>query len=127
MADNHPVELLVAGQCEVQADTEALEQRLPGTESAETSHRRPHAVQAIDVLVSLQGDVITEPLSLLVRVGVATHVREQRRVIDDRSLVLVEAEVLGEAQRDPALAQYVLHRLAEPEVDTQRQRTDELC
>src|SRR5216683_6796188 len=78
------------------------------------------------VLVGLQRDVITEPLGLLVGVGVATHVREQRRVVDDRSLVLVETEVLGETQRDPALAQYVLHRLAEPEVDTERQRTDEL-
>ena len=126
MAGDHPVELLVAGQGEAQSDTEALEHRLSGPETAETGHRRPHAVQAMVVLVGLQRDVIAEPLRLLVGVGVATHVREQRRVIDDRSLVLVEAEVLGETQRDPALAQYVLHRLAEPEVDTERQRTDEL-
>ncbi|MGH9229413.1 MAG: hypothetical protein ACRD07_11945 [Acidimicrobiales bacterium] len=28
-------------------------------------------------------------------------------------------------ERDPALAQHVLHGLAEPQVDAQRQRTDE--
>jgi len=126
VAGDHPIELVVAGQGEAQTDTEALEQRLSGSKTPQTGHRRPHAVQSMVVLVGLQGDVITEPLGLLVSVGVTTHVREQRRVIDDRSLVLVETEVLGETRRDPALAQYVLHRLAEAQVDTERQRTDEL-
>lgn len=38
----------------------------------------------------------------------------------------LEAEVLGEAERDPALADHVLHRLAEPEIDAERQGGDEL-
>ena len=34
--------------------------------------------------------------------------------------------MLGDAKRDPALAQHVLHRLAETEVDAERQRGEEL-
>ena len=33
---------------------------------------------------------------------------------------------LGDPQRDQALAQHVLHRLAEAEVDAERERADEL-
>ena len=83
-------------------------------------------MEPVDVLVALQRDVVAEPLGLLVGVGVAADVGEQRGVVDDRPLLLVEAEVLGKAERDPALAQHVLHRLAEPEIDAERQRTDEL-
>ena len=39
--------------------------------------------------------------------------------------MLVEAEPLGDPDRDQALAQDVLHRLAEPEIDAQRERADE--
>ena len=56
----------------------------------------------------------------------AADVDEQRGVVDDRSLLLVEPDPLGEPQRDQALAQHVLHRLAEAEVDAERQRRDEL-
>ena len=80
----------------------------------------------MDVLVALQPDVVIEPLRLLVGVGVAADIRQQRRVVDDRPLFLIETQVLGEAKRDLALAQDVLHRLAEPEIDAQRQRSDEL-
>src|SRR5262249_5527922 len=34
---------------------------------------------------------------------------------------------LGDPERDPALAQDVLHRLPEPEVDAERQRGHQLC
>ena len=40
--------------------------------------------QVLVVLGGLQGDVVTEPLRLLVRVGVASHVDQQRGVVDDR-------------------------------------------
>ena len=126
MTVDHSIELPVAGQCEAQPDTEAAQQRLPGPETAETSHRAPHAVEVVGVLVGLQGDVVAEPLGLLMGVGVATHVREERGVVDDRPLVVLETQVISETQRDPTLAQHVLHGLAEPEVDTERQRTDEL-
>jgi hypothetical protein len=50
----------------------------------------------------------------------AADVDEERRVVDDRALVVVETDVFGEMQRDESLPQYVLHRLAEAEVDSQR-------
>ena len=56
----------------------------------------------------------------------AADVDEQGRVVDDRALLLVEADALGEPQRDQALAQDMLHRLAEAEVDAERERGDEL-
>ena len=60
------------------------------------------------------------------RVGVAPDVDEQRGVVDDRPRVVVEAEPLGDAQRDQGLPQHVLHRLPEAEVDPERERRDEL-
>ena len=82
--------------------------------------------QLVVVLAGLQRDVVAEPLRLLVGVGVAADVDEQRGVVDGRALLLVEPEPLGEPQRDQALAQDVLHRLPEAEVDAERQRRDEL-
>ena len=78
------------------------------------------------VLDRLEGDVVAEPLGLLVGVGVAAHVDEEGGVVDDRALLLVEPETLGEPQRDQALPQDVLHRLPEPEVDPERERGNEL-
>jgi hypothetical protein len=78
------------------------------------------------VLVGFQGDVVAEPLRLLVRIRVAADVDEERGVVDICSLVVIEAELLSDAQRDQALAQHVLHRLPEAEVDPERQRRDEL-
>src|SRR6266487_3897536 len=49
----------------------------------------------------------------------AADVHQQRRVVDDDALALIEAGALGEAQR-------VLHRLPEPEIDAQRKRRHQL-
>src|SRR5437016_2930949 len=51
-----------------------------------------HAAELVVVLRGLEGDVVTEPLRLLVGVGVAADVDEQRGVVDDRSLRLVKAD-----------------------------------
>ena len=82
--------------------------------------------QLVAVLDGLHRDVVAEPLRLLVRVGMTADVDEQGGVVDDRPLLLVEPDALGEPQRDEALAQHVLHRLAETEVDAERERRDEL-
>ncbi len=39
---------------------------------------------------------------------------------------MVEASLLGEAERDQALPEHVLHRLAEAEVDAEGERGEEL-
>src|SRR6266516_8028193 len=56
----------------------------------------------------------------------AADVDEQRGVVDDRPRLLVEADALCEPKRDQALAQDVLHRLPEAEVDPEREPGDEL-
>ena len=86
----------------------------------------PQAPRLVVVLDRLQGDVVAEPLRLLVGVRVAADVDEQRGVVDDGALLLVEPERLGQPQRDQALPQHVLHRLPEAEVDAERERGDQL-
>src|SRR5262249_7501363 len=68
----------------------------------------------------------TEPLGLLVRVGVAADVDQQRGVVDDRARVLLEPEPLRDAKADQTLAEDVLHRLSEAEGDPERQRRNQL-
>ena len=91
-------------------------------------HRHAHraTLRIVLVLARLQRDVVAEPLRLLVRVGVAADVDQQRRVVDDRRAALVEPEPSASRRRDQALPQHVLHRLAEAEVDAERQRGHEL-
>ena len=57
--------------------------------------------------------------ALLISVGCHSdaHADQQRGVVHDRPFVLVEADALGQAQRDQALSEHVLHRLPEPEID----------
>ena len=59
------------------------------------------------------------------RLDMTAHVDEQRRVVDGRPRLLVEADPLGQPQRDEALPQHVLHRLAKAEVHAQRQCWDD--
>jgi hypothetical protein len=56
----------------------------------------------------------------------ASDADEQRGVIHIRSPLLLEPDPLGESQRYQALPQHVLHRLPKAEIDTERQRRDEL-
>ena len=60
------------------------------------------------------------------RVGVTPDVHEQRGVVDDPAGLLIQSVSLGQPQRDQALPEDVLHRLAEPQVDAERQRRHEL-
>jgi hypothetical protein len=80
-----------------------------------------------EMLIRPQGDVVAEPRRLLVRVRMAAQPGQQRDVIDDRSLGLLELEILGDTEPEHAGAQHVLHRLAEPQVRGQRDRADQLC
>ncbi len=58
--------------------------------------------------------------------GVTADTDQQRHVIDDRTLLVIEPEPLAQSQRDQTLAQNVLHRLAEPQVNAERECTDKL-
>ena len=123
---DHPVDLAVPREREREAEPEPVQRRAPGPELPHSRRRHPQAPRLVVVLDRLEGDVVAEPLGLLVGVRVAADVDEQRRVVDDRPLLLVEPEPLGEPQRDEALPQDVLHRLPEAEVDPERERGNEL-
>lgn len=56
----------------------------------------------------------------------AAHPDKERRVVHVRAPALIESYLLGEPERDQALAQHVLHRLAEAEIHAERQCGDEL-
>ena len=53
-------------------------------------------------------------------------VHEQRAVVHGRPGLVIEPDQLGDPKGDQALAQDVLHRLAEAEIDAQRQRGHDL-
>jgi hypothetical protein len=116
---DHAVDLFVAVEEELQADPKSMhglvsraEQAHPVDHAGDTAH--------VDVVFRrLGGDVVTEPFRLFMRVRMTTDVDEQCGVVGRRPEFLVETEDLGQAQRDEALAQDVLHRLTEAEVDTE--------
>ena len=123
---DHVVDLAVTRERELEPDAKAAQRRSPGAEPAHARGGPAQAPEPVLVLARLQRDVVTEPLGLLVRVGMAADVDQQRRVVHDGSLRLVQPGGLGEPKRDQALAQHMLHRLPEAQVDTERQGRDEL-
>ena len=108
---HHPVHLAVTGEGELEPDAEAVKRRVA---RADHEHRGDARAAVEVVLDRLQGDVVAEPLGLLVRIGVTADVDQQRRVVDGRAFLVVEPDPLGEAKCDQALAQDVLHRLPKP-------------
>ena len=56
----------------------------------------------------------------------ASDVDQQGGVVHRGALEFFEIEALGDAQGDPALAEYVLHGLAETKVDAEGERRQQL-
>jgi len=77
--------------------------------------------------IGLQRHVVAEPLRLLVGVDMTSHPGQQGRVVHDLPVSLVQAHPLGQPQRDQALAQDVLHRLAHAQVGAERQDAEQFC
>jgi predicted nicotinamide N-methyase len=123
---DHAVHLAVPGEHKLEPEPKAVQRRVPRAEEPHAGEAHREAPGLVVVLDRLDADVVTEPLRLLVGIRVAAHVDEQRGVVDDGPLLLVQADSLGQPQRDQALAQHVLHRLSEAEVDAERQRGHEL-
>src|SRR5450755_3779712 len=59
------------------------------------------------------------------RIGMAADVDQQGRVIDSRQSVVVQAHPPCQPHRDQALTQDMLHRLAEAQVNAEREGGDE--
>jgi hypothetical protein len=68
------------------------------------------------VLARLRGDVVAEPVRLLIGIGTASDADEQSGVIDDRAILVVEANEISQAERDHALTEHVFHGLAKAQV-----------
>jgi hypothetical protein len=116
----------VPGQGEFQPDAEPVQRRVPGPDQPDGGQRPAHAAQPVPVLAGFEGDVVAEPFGLLMRVGVTPDVDQQRGVVHRRPVWLTQSRLIGQPQRDQALAQDMLHRLAKPQVHAQRQRRDQL-
>ena len=123
---DHVVDLAVPGERELEPEPKSVQRWVPGAEEPHPRGGHPQAPRLVVVLDRLQGDVVAEPLGLLVGVGVAADVDEQGGVVDDRALLFVEPDSLGQPQRDQALPQHVLHRLPEAEVYAERERGHQL-
>ena len=122
-----PSTLLVAAETRSRSATRTRCSGLRRRRAAAASRPSRRALNgSCSYFVAFSGDVVAEPARLLVGVGVAAHVDQQRGVVDGGALGLVEADQLADPQRDAALAQHVLHRLAEAEVDPERQRGQQL-
>ncbi len=115
------------GDRELDRDAKPVQRRIAGADQAHRRHRSPRTPDLVVVLRRLHRDVVSEPPGLLVGVRVTADVHEQRRVVDDRPLLLVEPDPFGEPQRDQALPEHVLHRLPEAEIDPKRESRHELC
>jgi hypothetical protein len=69
----------------------------------------PDQVGRVDVRAG--ADVVAEPPRLLVGIGMTADPREQRDVVHDQALRLVQLEHVGEAQGEHAFPEDMLHRL----------------
>jgi hypothetical protein len=98
--------------------------------AAEVAHHEQHLdgrrVEVGTPGVRLEDGIVAEPLSLLVGVHVAAHPGQQAGVVDHGPVRVTESGVAGEPQRDQALPEHVLHRLAHPQVCRQRKRREQL-
>ena len=103
-----------------------MEGWVPGPEAPQPGQRPPGTAEVVTVLRAPQRDIVTEPLHLLVRVGVARDVDQERGEVDRRALVALQGEVIAQAKRDHRLPEHVLHRLPEPEIDAERQGSEEV-
>jgi hypothetical protein len=107
-------------------ETYAFQDRAAGPQATQRFGPVAEAAGLVVVLGRLQRNVVPEPLGLLMSVGVTADVDQQARVVDGRTRLVVQVEPLRQSQRDQTLAQDVFHGLAEAEVDSERERSDEL-
>jgi hypothetical protein len=104
----------------------ALRHGLARAEVTEDEQRlRGHRAEIGVPEVGLQRHLVAEPLGLLVGIDVAAYPDQERGVVDDLTVGLVQVHPLGQPQRDQALAQDVLHRLAHTQVGAERQHAEQ--
>jgi hypothetical protein len=90
MVGDHAVEFAMTRDGELDPDPKPLDQRMPRTQGFEARRRTTHAPEGMVVLGRFQGEVVPEPLRLLVGIGVAANVDEESGVIDRGALLLAQ-------------------------------------
>ena len=101
----------------------------PVPASADLPHhltRRADADRVNQAEARLQGQVVPEPLRLLVRIDVTPDPDDERYVVQDRPVVVAQTQPLPDAQGQDALPQRMLHRLTHPEIGSERQHDQQL-
>ena len=93
---------------------------------AQDEPRRRGAGEITAVLVPSHGDVVSEPGGLLMRVGVTAEPRQQRDVVDDGAVGLVQPDIVRDPQPENARPHDVLHGLPETKVGGQREGRNQL-
>ena len=123
---DHPIEVVASGHGELDTNPEPVQRRVSASDQAEHGQRPADGTELMVVLAGLHGDVVTEPLGLLVGVRVAAHVDQQGRVVHDRTFLFAKVDTLSQAQGNQALAKDVLHRLAKSQVDPEGEGSHQL-
>ena len=126
MLGDHGLHVAVAAEREGEGHPQAMQRWRSGAEHPQHAGDLIELALRVRVLGRLERDVVTEPLHLFVGIGVAANVDQQGAVVRGGSGLVIDSEQVTQAHRDPALAQHVFHRLAEPEVDPQRERREYL-
>jgi hypothetical protein len=85
---DHPVQLAVPGEGELEPDPEPVQRRVARADQPHRRQRAAHAAQLVRVLPGLERDVVAEPFRLLVRVGVTADVGQQRGVVNRHPVLL---------------------------------------
>jgi len=123
---DHAVHLLVAADRELEAHPDPVQRLAAASQQPQHRAEADEAALVVGELVGLHGDVVAEPLGLLVRIGVTSDAHQQSGVVERGPLGLIEAEPVGDPQRDQTLPEDVLHGLVEAQIDAERQRRHEL-
>jgi hypothetical protein len=72
--------------------------------------------ELMDVLAGFQGDIVAEPLRLLMRVGMTPNVDQQCDVVERHPVPVIQPGMVSQPRRDQALAQDVFRWLAEAQI-----------
>ena len=102
------------------------QRRAAGSDPAEQEAHHRQAGEIDVVGGRAKRDLVPELRGELMGIGRAPHPRQHRRVVDGGALGVIDAHPLRQREGDPALAQDVLLRHTEPEIDRQRQGRDQL-
>ena len=126
MGQHASLDRFTSGCDQVGGESHALHSRSAGADV--TEHEPEHRqAREVDVeAVTPVGDVVTKPGRDLGCIRDAADPSEGGHVVQRTALAPLETHVVAETRGDKPRSQDVLHRLAQPQVHGQRERSDQL-